>query len=107
MPTAETTLFPAYSARSRRHREGRQLLPSSPEVIHALFQRRPESAAAASQKLNNSIDAVLEVGMQAAVPTVELAWCFLRLANLPNFALDRLSRYEANLWRQAGCGALS
>jgi hypothetical protein len=24
----------------------------------------------------------------------------LRLANLPNFALDRLSRYEAILWRQ-------
>jgi hypothetical protein len=24
----------------------------------------------------------------------------LRLANLPNFALDRLSRYEATLWRQ-------
>jgi len=22
--------------------------------------------------------------------------------NLPNFALDRLSRYEATLWRQAG-----
>lgn len=33
---------------------------------------------------------------------VELARCFLRLANLPNFALDRLSRYEAALWRQAG-----
>jgi hypothetical protein len=26
----------------------------------------------------------------------------LRLANQPNFALDRLSRYEATLWRQAG-----
>jgi len=26
----------------------------------------------------------------------------LRLANLPNYALDRLSRYEAILWRQAG-----
>jgi hypothetical protein len=26
----------------------------------------------------------------------------LRLANLPNFALDRLSRYEATLWRQVG-----
>jgi len=25
----------------------------------------------------------------------------LRLANLPNFALDRVSRYETNLWRQA------
>ena len=32
--------------------------------------------------------------------TVEFARCFLRLANLPNCALDRLSRYEATLWRQ-------
>jgi hypothetical protein len=32
----------------------------------------------------------------------KFARCFLRLANLPNFALDRLSRYEATLWRQAG-----
>jgi hypothetical protein len=35
-------------------------------------------------------------------PTVERARYFLRLANLPNFALDRLSRYEAILWRQVG-----
>jgi hypothetical protein len=26
----------------------------------------------------------------------------LRLANLPSYPLDRLSRYEAILWRQAG-----
>src|SRR4051812_2493129 len=32
----------------------------------------------------------------------ELAECFLRLASLPTFPLDRLSRYEATLWRQAG-----
>jgi hypothetical protein len=32
--------------------------------------------------------------------SVDLARCYLRLANLPNFALDRLSRYEAALWRQ-------
>ena len=32
----------------------------------------------------------------------DFARCFLRLANLPNFALDRPSRYEASLWRQAG-----
>src|SRR4051794_34516996 len=30
----------------------------------------------------------------------DLAQCFLRLANLPTFPLDRLSRYEAALWRQ-------
>jgi hypothetical protein len=31
-----------------------------------------------------------------------LARYFLRLCNLPNYALDCLSRYEAILWRQAG-----
>jgi hypothetical protein len=35
-------------------------------------------------------------------PTAELTRCYLGLANLPNFALDRLSRYEATLWRQVG-----
>jgi hypothetical protein len=40
--------------------------------------------------------------MNADATAVEFARCFLRLANLPNFALDRLSRYEATLWRQAG-----
>ncbi len=34
-------------------------------------------------------------------PSADLATCFLGLANLPNYALDRLSRYEAILWRQA------
>ena len=32
----------------------------------------------------------------------DLAHCFLQLANLPSCPLDRLSRYEATLWRQAG-----
>ncbi len=36
----------------------------------------------------------------AADPSLHLAQCFLRLANLPNCALDRLSRYEYALWRQ-------
>jgi hypothetical protein len=40
--------------------------------------------------------------MPANGPAIEFARCFLRLANLPNFALDRLSRYETTLWRQAG-----
>jgi hypothetical protein len=35
-------------------------------------------------------------------PAAELTRCFLRLTNLPTYALDRLSRYEAPLWRHAG-----
>ena len=34
-------------------------------------------------------------------PSSDIADCFLRLANLPTFPLDRLSRYEHVLWRQA------
>ena len=45
----------------------------------------PASAAA---KLPKSVEPNVD-------PTAELARCFLRLANLPNYALDRLSRYEA------------
>jgi hypothetical protein len=28
--------------------------------------------------------------------------CPLRVVNLPNYVLDRLSRYEVTLWRQVG-----
>jgi hypothetical protein len=48
------------------------------------------------------MEAVSISGMKSDGRAVEFARCFLRLANLPNFALDRLSRYEATLWRQAG-----
>jgi hypothetical protein len=34
-------------------------------------------------------------------PDLEPARCFFRLCDLPNYALDRFSRYEAILWRQA------
>jgi len=45
--------------------------------------------------------------MQSIVPpphkdNAEIARCFLRLANLDNGALERLSRYETALWRQVG-----
>ena len=31
----------------------------------------------------------------------DLTRAFVRLTNLPTYPLDRLSRYEATLWRQA------
>jgi hypothetical protein len=98
--TMETGLFEIQADQLRERQQDRQLLPGSHEVIQAAFGRTSESAPAALQ--NDNLDAVPEFGMSAEVPIVEFARCFLRLANLPNFALDRLSRYEANLWRQAG-----
>jgi hypothetical protein len=107
--TMETGLFEIQADHLSEFRQARQALPTSREVVYAMFgradsvsyNRNPES-----RDITNATEAVASsepnpVG-PALDPTVELARCFLRLANLPNFAFDRLSRYEATLWRQAG-----
>ena len=53
-------------------------------------------------KVLNELQTVPESDKKTDAATAEFARCFLRLANLPNFALDRLSRYEATLSRQLG-----
>ena len=107
--TMETGLFEIQANHLREFRQARQVPPASREVIYALF-RQADSISydriSASHDTTNATEAVPSSAPNAigpAVdPTVELARCFLRLANLPNFALDRLSRYEASLWRQTG-----
>ena len=101
--TMETGLFEIQAQHLRNYRQNRPLLPASGDVIQALF-RRPDSVNAdeASQDSSSIMEKVPNSRNKAAAPAVEFARCFMRLANLPNFALDRLSRYETNLWRQAG-----
>src|SRR6516164_10718854 len=101
--TMETGLFDIQARQLHDYRQNRQLLSNSSEVIHTAF-RRAESASgdAASLSAGSNIETLSDSGMKADATAVEFARCFLRLANLPNFALDRLSRYEATLWRQAG-----
>jgi len=77
-----------------------QLLRSR-EMTHAVFRRAGcVNGDAGSHNAATNVGTAPSSGRKA--DTVEFARCFLRLCNLPNFALDRLSRYEANLWRQAG-----
>ena len=80
----ETGLFEIQAEHLRDYRQNRQLLTDSRDVIHVVLRRADSDR---NVKADN---------------TVEFARCFLRLANLANFALDRLSRYEATLWRQVG-----
>jgi hypothetical protein len=75
----------------------------SNDVIQALFRR--DDSTSGYGVLHSALSETKTVShsaLKANAPAVEFARCFLRLANLPNFALDRLSRYEATLWRQAG-----
>jgi hypothetical protein len=100
----ETGLFEIQAGQLRDYRQNRQLLEDSRDVIQAVFPRPvPSRAQAPVDNVLNDIEKVSDWRMKAsAAPALEFARCFLRLANLPNFALDRLSRYEATLWRQAG-----
>jgi hypothetical protein len=106
--TMETGLFEIQAEQLKEFKRARQALPASREVVYALFGRAPSVSYdrdPESDGVTNAIS-VSSSGSKsvetAPDSTTDLARCFLRLANLPNFALDRLSRYEATLWRQAG-----
>jgi hypothetical protein len=101
--TMETGLFEIQAGHLRDCRQSRQLLPDSRDIIHAVFGRADSTGAhAVSHSAVGNTETVPNSGKNVDATNVEFARCFLRLANLPNFALDRLSRYEATLWRQAG-----
>jgi hypothetical protein len=94
--TIEAGLFEIEAEHLGKERRGRQVSPESREVVRALFG--PRQSTGAAHRLPKSY------GEQPEFPvdrTAELTQCYLGLANLPNFALDRLNRYEATLWRQA------
>ena len=102
--TMETGLFEIQADHLREFREGRTQRKSQ-EVIYARLGWANSVAAAperASHDITSGTEARPSSELKPVDPATDLARCFLRLANLPNFALDRLSRYEATLWRQAG-----
>ena len=87
--------------------QARQINPASREAVYGLSGRAdPVSFNPASHGITNGTEILSSSGPKSvelgADPAADLARCFLRLANMPNFVLDRLSRYEATLWRQAG-----
>ena len=58
-----------------------------------------------TRQTEDKANASLDIGSRSTVETAhhsdDLTRSFVRLANLPTYPLDRLSRYEATLWRQA------
>ena len=79
------------------YRQTRQLPATSRYIIDSVFGR-----ADFGNDHSDAEDRVHTTGIKSDDPKIEFARCFLRLANLRSFALDRLSRYEATLWRQVG-----
>jgi hypothetical protein len=102
--TMETGLFEIQAEHLREYQQGRQLLTNFRDALHAAFERTDAANydPHVSQSNPHEIEALGSFETKSDGSVVDFARCFLRLANLRNFALDRLSRYEARLWRQAG-----
>jgi hypothetical protein len=103
--TIETGLFEIQADHLSEFRKSHQMSPASREIVYALFNANSDRQAASHGVANTtemSPASRLASTQTQVAPDVELARCFLRLCNLPDYALDRLSRYEAILWRQAG-----
>ena len=103
--TIETGLFEIQADHLSDFRKKHQTSPASRGIVSALFNATSDRQAASHSAANATEThpaSRLTPAQGQIAPDVELARCFLRLCNLPNFALDRLSRYEAALWRQAG-----
>jgi hypothetical protein len=89
----ETALFESVNAEPGKVEHGSSRSPlveaadhSDRNQLHLVATRQSDVAADNELSLNAKKD---------------IGDCFLRLAELPTFALDRLSRYEHLLWRQA------
>jgi len=106
MPPASAAAKPAPNEHGRLsggQGHSPQQIPGRRGAKVALNPAKPILGAEASAILREKGAQLSAEPVEPAVdPTVALARCFLRLANLPNYALDRLNRYKGTLWRQAG-----
>ena len=101
--TMETGLFDIQAEQLLEFGQDRQAEADSRKSLYALFGRTDsvDCDRARLDNLTSRSRATSSSAPNSADPSADLASCFLGLANLPSHALDRLSRYEAILWRQA------
>ena len=86
-----------FRQRQRSHQEHPKIIDSTyRNVLATEPDMQPDSDEPGSR-----VDTGSPSTVESADPSDDLARSFVRLSNLPTCPLDRLSRYEATLWRQA------
>jgi hypothetical protein len=105
--TIETGLFQLQAENLNDGGQNHTHDPMRREIVYAAFDKteaacvnRDPISAGSGGAPRASSDSPRQHVESERVPTATYARCFLRLSSLPNFALDRLSRYEVTLWRQ-------
>ncbi len=93
--TMETGLFEIQADYLREFRQSRRAQTRSQQIIYARLEEANYVDAdpdRAPHGITNGTEARYSSGPKTLDPATDLARCFLRLANLPSYPLDRLSR---------------
>src|SRR5215475_12804950 len=98
----ESGLFEIQARQLLQFRQRRQAQNDRQKTVEALCRDAISlDAGAQFPEHNNSGDEGSASMTVSEGDSDEITCAFLRLSNLPTYPLDRLSRYEATLWRQA------
>jgi len=97
----ESGLFKIQAKQLLQFRQQRSLHPDRQKIINEMYR----NAVVAEDELRPYQDDLAEDRSPSPETVVDqtdnLTQSYIRLSNLPTCPLDRLSRYEATLWRQA------
>jgi hypothetical protein len=100
----ESGLFKIQAKHLLQFRQRKQAHQKRQEIIDGVYRNALATEEEMQQDDETSSDAIKPDPPSTEEPAdgaEDLTRAFVRLANLPTYPLDRLSRYEATLWRQA------
>jgi len=100
----ESGLFKIQARHLLQFRQRRQDHQACQKIIDSVYQdavATQETTRENEEEPAGSRDAGSQSNAELADHSDHLTRSFVRLSNLPTYPLDRLSRYEATLWRQA------
>jgi hypothetical protein len=100
----EAGLFEIQARQILQFRQRRQAHQERQRIIESLCRNAAEAEGDMppdQEEPTDSPETGLSSTVEPAVQSDDLTLAFIRLNNVPTCPLDRLSRYEATLWRQA------
>jgi hypothetical protein len=101
----ESGLFKIQAKHLLQFRQRRQAQQERQTIIESMYRSALATEEDMQQDHHKPCSSTFDPGPpstgEPADPSGDLTRAFVRLTNLPTYPLDRLSRYEATLWRQA------
>ena len=101
----ESGLFKIQARHLLQFRQRRQAHEKRQKIIDSAYRNALATEAEKRQDDDEPRSSTLDPAPSSTIeptdPSDYLTSAFVRLSNLPTYPLDRLSRYEATLWRQA------